>query len=297
MTIPEPTVLADGLVFPEGPRWHNGKLWFSDMFSRRVMTLDLQGRLNEELTLPADRPSGLGFLPDGRLLVVSMEDRLLFCLDPDGLRVVTDFAGIEGATINDMVVDGQGRAYIGNRVGPVGGPVPMDTVVLVTPDGSTRVVADEIAFPNGSVITADGRTYIVAETQGHRLAAFDIDADGGLSGRRVYADLGEADPDGICVDAEGAVWVASPATSEFLRVQEGGNVTDRIRVQDRWAVACALGGSDRRTLFLSTSRTTGANIGAMVKEVREHRTITDPFSKAQGAVETVTVDVPGAGWP
>ena len=211
-----PQVLLDGIVFPEGPRWHEGKLWFSDIFAGKVMTVDLDGRAAVIASVP-ERPSGLGWLPDDRLLIVSMRNQRLLRLDPDGLHTVADVSPLVKGDINDMVVDPQGRAYIGSMGYDVfAGEAPAPgNIVLVMPDGNARVVADQLEMPNGPVITPDHQTLIVAESFGHRLAAFDIAPDGSLAGRRVFAELGEAVPDGICLDAEGAVWVSSPFTHEF----------------------------------------------------------------------------------
>ena len=276
------TVLLDGLVFPEGPRWRNGRLWFSDIHAHRVMTVDLNGYAETVVEVPG-RPSGLGWLPDGRLLIVSMTDRHLLRLDSTGLAVVADLRALVSGDCNDMVVDRQGRAYIGN-VGfdfIAGQGYAPGEIVMVTPDGKARVVAADMAFPNGTVITPDGRTLIVGESLGFRLTAFDIEPDGTLARRRVWAQLDKAVPDGICLDAEGAIWVASPVSAEVLRVREGGEVTDRIPV-DTQAFACMLGGPDRRTLFVLTAVTWHP------EEARAHAT---------GRIEVVEVDVPGAGLP
>lgn len=278
----ETRVLLDGLVFGEGPRWHDGQLWFSDMHAHRVMTVNLDGKTETVAEVPG-QPSGLGWLPDGRLLVVSMTDRRLLRLDPDGLTEAADLRELASYHCNDMVVDRQGRAYIGNFGFDFIAQQPFAPaeIVLVTPDGNARVVADEMAFPNGSVITPDGRTLIVGETYGARLTAFDIEPDGSLTGRRVWAQLEQAVPDGICLDAEGAIWVASPMSAEVLRVREGGEVTHRIKVSTQ-AYACMLGGPECRTLFVLTAETTNPD------EAR---------AKQSGRVETVEVDVPGAGLP
>jgi sugar lactone lactonase YvrE len=273
-------MLVDGLVFPEGPRWHNGKLWFSDMYAGQVMTVDLQGHV-EAVALVPQRPSGLGFLPDGRLLIVSMRDRRLLRLDSDDLRPVADLTDFTGGDCNDMVVDAQGRAYIGNfgydlAAGEEARPTGL---VMVTPEGDVRVVARDLVFPNGMVITPDGGTLIVAETFANRLTAFEIDDDGALKHRRVFAELAPATPDGICLDAEGAVWVASFQTGEFLRVFEAHSIRHRLTVPGKSAVACMLGGHDRRTLFLLTAE-------AGQGQANRH-----------GYIETLRVDVPGAGWP
>lgn len=278
-----PQVLLDGIVFPEGPRWHKGKLWFSDIFAGKVMTVDVAGRAAVIASVP-ERPSGLGWLPDDRLLIVSMRNQRLLRLDPDGLHSAADLSSLVKGDINDMVVDAQGRAYIGSMGYDVfaGEAHAPGNIVLVTPDGNARVVADQLEMPNGPVITPDHKTLIVAESFGHRLAAFDIAPDGALSGRRVFAELGEGVPDGICLDAEGAVWVSSPFTHEFLRVREGGAIAERIPLSGKLAVACMLGGEDRRTLFLLTAETSMEALGR---------------GQSKGYIETVRVDVPGAGLP
>lgn len=278
----KPKVLLEGLAFPEGPRWHDGKLWFSDMHAHHVMTVDMDGNSEIIIEVP-EHPSGLGWLPDGRLLVVSIFDKRLLRLDPDGLTEVADLNGLASGFCNDMVVDNQGRAYIGNagldtnlgknKVGPA-------EIIMVTPEGYTRVVAEDILFPNGTVITPDGHTLIVAETFKSCLTAFDIGSDGSLTNRRVWASLGDGvNPDGICLDAEGAVWVAFPTNREVIRVQESGEVTHRIHAR---AYACMLGGPDRRTLFILTAETYRHD------EAR---------AKLSGRIEMVEVDVPGEGFP
>jgi sugar lactone lactonase YvrE len=280
-------VLVDGLVFPEGPRWHGGKLWFSDIHAHKVMAVDPGGRSEMIASVP-QRPSGLGFLPDGQPLVVSVLDGLLLRLDSDGLHIHADLNALDSVQPNDMVVDEDGRAYIGDVAFDISaGPPRQGNVILVTPDGNVRVVAQGLNYPNGMVITPDGRTLMVAETIGRCLTAFDIAPDGSLSGRRLFADLGTGGiggvhPDGICLDAEEAVWVSSPPTSEFVRVKEGGAITHRIPVAGKWAVACMLGGEDRRTLFLCTAKTTLQDLGQ---------------GKSVGWIETVRVEVPGAGLP
>ncbi len=208
------TTLLDGLCFPEGPRWHDGKLYFSDMHANRVMTVDLDGRSSVVCEVP-NQPSGLGWLPDGRMLVVSMTDRKLMRMERDGLKLHADLSALATFHCNDMVVDSAGRAYVGNFGFDLHkGEKPHATVlVMVTAEGKARVVADDLTFPNGTVITPDGRTLIVGESFGRRLTAFDIAADGSLANRRVWADLGENVPDGIALDAEGAIWVASPTKS------------------------------------------------------------------------------------
>jgi sugar lactone lactonase YvrE len=277
------TVLAQGFGFVEGPRWHDGRLFFSDMGSKQVLTVDLGGEV-EEVCVVEGRPSGIGWLPDGRMLVVSISDRRIVRLEPDGgLAEHADISGLASAPCNDMVVDGRGNAYVGNpgydmRNPP--SPLPAAELVLVRPDGSAQVVDRSVMFPNGSAVTPDGRTLIVAETMGGRLSAFDIGEDGTLSNRRTYADLPDRSPDGIALDAEGAVWVADATGTACVRVLEGGEVTDVVDT-GRGCFACALGGPDRTTLFLLTGE------GFSGEAIR----------KRTGAIETVDVAVPGAGLP
>ncbi len=275
-------ILLTGLCFPEGPRWHEGKLWFSDMHGHRVMTLGLDGAAQTIVEVPA-APSGLGWLPDGRLLVVSMEDRRLLRLDPGGLTEVADLHRFATFHCNDMVVDAQGRAYVGNFGFDLdGGAHPVPTVLtLVLPNGDARVVADELMFPNGTVITPDGRTLIIGESFGPRLTAYDIQPDGSLLNRRLWAPLDQCVPDGICLDAEGALWVASPISNEVVRVVEGGTITQRIPIEMQ-AYACMLGGPQRRHLFICTASTSNP------PQCRARR---------DGRIEVVEVDVPGAGLP
>lgn len=280
------TTLLDGLMFPEGPRWRDGRLWFSDMLAGCVMTVDLHGHAEVIAEVPA-RPSGLGWLPDGRLLIVSMLDRRLLRLDMDGARrrlsVVADLSALASSHCNDMVVDAVGRAYVGNFGFDAYTQQPFHAaeIVLVMPDGAARTVASDLAFPNGAVITPDGRTLIVGETWASRLTAFDIAPDGSLTGRRLWAQLEGAAPDGICLDAEGAIWLASPFGAEVLRVREGAQVLERVPVSTQ-AFACMLGGDDRRTLFVLTAE------AALPDEAR---------AKMTGRIEIVRVEVPGAGLP
>jgi sugar lactone lactonase YvrE len=275
-------VLLDGLAFPEGPRWHEGKLWFSDMHAHRVMTVDLDGRAETIVEVPG-RPSGLGWLPDGRLLVVSMTDRRLLRLDGSTLGVVAELSGLASFHCNDMVVDGGGRAYIGNFGFDLHARAPFRPaeLILVAPGAAPRVVAGDLAFPNGAVITPDGHTLIVGESGAGRLTAFTVEADGSLTERRLWAALGTAVPDGICLDAEGAIWVASPVGNEVLRVRAGGAVVDRVTVSTV-PYACMLGGPDRRTLFVATAETHHPEEAA---------------ARRSGRIEIAAVDVPGAGWP
>ncbi len=274
--------LLDGLCFGEGPRWHGDRLWLSDMHAHTVLTLDLTGKREDVLHVPG-KPSGLGWLPDGRLLVVSMNDRKLLRRDGTALVLHADLASLARFHCNDMVVDAHGRAFVGNFGFDLdAGEKPRPTeLIRVDPDGRAVVAASELRFPNGSVITPDGATLIVGESFGGCLTAFAIGADGGLSQRREWAKLEKAVPDGICLDAENAVWVASPLTNEVLRVHEGGAISQRISV-GRPAIACMLGGPDRRTLFVLSADSFRAEEAARLRTAR---------------VEIVRVDVPGAGLP
>lgn len=275
------TVL-EGLTFPEGPRWRDGRLWFSDFYSHRVLAVDPAGNDETIADVPA-RPSGLGWRPDGTLLIVSMLDRALLALEGGRLRRVADLASLAGGPCNDMVIDAKGRAYIGNfGYDRHAGEAPRATCLIrVDADGSVRRAAEELMFPNGMAITPDGRTLIVAETYAHRISAFAIAADGTLGGRRLFADLPDVFPDGICLDAEGAIWVADARGHDVMRVLDGGGVAQRIAVGERTVFACMLGGPDRRELYLCTSTGSGP---AMAE-------------KTDGRIERVRVDVPGAGLP
>ncbi len=275
-------VLLDGLRFPEGPRWHDGRFWFSDMHAGQVIAVDLSGRSEVVVEVKAE-PSGLGWLPDGRLLVVSMQDRRLLRLDADGLTQVADLSDLASYHCNDMVVDAEGRAYVGNFGFDLhAGDSPTSAnLILVHPDGRSEVAAADLRFPNGAVITPDGRTLIVGESFGGCLTAFDVADDGTLSGRREWAKLEGAVPDGICLDAEGAIWVASPiGKGGVLRVREGGEVTQRIAVENE-AFACMLGGPERRTLFICTAPDSNP----------------EKTNDRGGRIETVEVEIPGAGLP
>ncbi len=278
----QPKVLLDGLTFPEGPRWHEGRLWFSDFYAHEVVAVDMAGKRETMVEVPG-QPSGLGWTPDGRLLVVSMVDRKLLRLDPGGLVEVADLSDLAGYHCNDMVVDGDGGAYVGNFGYNSHGGDPFRTadLIRVDPDGAASVAATGLAFPNGSVITPDGGTLIVGETRGHVLSAWDRHGDGSLHNRRVWADLAGGWPDGICLDADGAVWVADPRNKETIRVLEGGDVTDRVSTGEMGSFACMLGGPDRRTLFICTCLQSGPGTA----ELRS------------GRIEMVDVSVPGAGWP
>jgi sugar lactone lactonase YvrE len=275
-------VLIDGLAFAEGPRWRDGKLFFSDMHAHQVLAVDMAGRRELICEVP-ERPSGLGWLPDGSMLVVSMRDRKLMRLDRGGLKTVADLSKLAPFDCNDMVVDARGRAYVGNFGFDLhGGETPRATnLVMVSPDGAARIVAEDLMFPNGMVITPDGKTLIVGETFAARLTAFDIAADGSLASRRAWAELGDSFPDGICLDADNAIWVACPTKSEVIRVKQGGEVTERIKV-DTDAFACMLGGPDGRTLFVATAP------NSTPEQCRAGR---------NGRIEFTQVEVSRAGFP
>lgn len=259
-------VVAEGLYFGEGPRWREGRLWFSDFWAHAIKSVSLAGDVRVEVTVDGDRPSGLGWLPNGDLIFVSMERRKLMRRGPDGqVREHADLSGVATWHCNDMVVDAQGRAYVGNfgfdldhllaeRAAGRGADLHTSTadLAMVTPDGKVSRAATGLRFPNGTVITPDGKTLIVGESMGSSLAAFDVAADGTLSNQREWADIRPRLPDGICLDAEGAIWIANPAAPECARIAEGGQVLEVIDTGQN-CYACMLGGDDGRTLFMLTA--------------------------------------------
>ena len=274
--------LLQGLVFPEGPRWHEGKLWFSDMHAHQVRTVDLEGRAEDVVTVPT-WPSGLGWLPDDNLLIVSMTDRRLLRYSAGELKVHADVSQLASYYCNDMVVDGRGRAYVGNFGFDLfsGSAQKPAELVLVEPDGSARIVATGLEFPNGTVITSDGKTLIVGESLGHRLTAFHIEENGSLVNQSIWAELGDAVPDGIALDADNGLWVASPLTRELLYVEQGGKITQRTKC-DSMPIACALGGPARKTLFVLLADSINP------EECRANKT---------ARIDMMEVSVAGAGWP
>jgi sugar lactone lactonase YvrE len=277
-----PALLVDGLCFAEGPRWRDGKLWFSDMHGHKVCTVDIAGNLEVIVAVPK-QPSGLGWLPDGRLLIVSMLDRKLLVYSEGVLSEFADLSQLASYHCNDMVVAPSGHAYIGNFGFDIedGSDAAPAELIMVGPGGEATVVAHDLSFPNGMVITADNKTLIVGETMASQLTAFDIEQDGSLSNRRTWAQLDGAMPDGICLDEAGGIWVASPISDEVLRVVEGGEVTDRIKL-DAHAIACTLGGPDNRSLFILSCQTLAA------QECRNNR---------DAKIEVIEVTFAGAGSP
>jgi sugar lactone lactonase YvrE len=278
----DPEVLMDGVVFGESPRWHDGRIWFSDWGANQVIALDADGG-HEVVATVASFPMCIDFLPDGRLLVVDSAQRRLLRREPDGALVQhADLSGVSQKPWNDIVVDHSGNAYV-NSIGfdfP-GGEFAPGLVVLVTPEGNVEQVADNLAFPNGMAISPDGATLVVAESYANRLTGYDIGRDGGLSNRRVWAETPGDHPDGICMDVEGAVWYADVGNKRCVRVREGGEVLQVVQL-DRGAFACMLGGSDKQTLYVVAADWRG------------------PASAGQGRTGVVLsthAPAPAAGWP
>jgi sugar lactone lactonase YvrE len=275
--------LLSGLVFPESPRWHDDRLWLADWGAHEVIAVDVGGR-SEVVAEVASFPFSIDWLPDGRFLAVSAAERRLLRRDGDGPLVMhAELGSVSERPWNEIVVDGRGNVYLNN----IGFNFPGEDfapglIALVRPDGSIRKVADNVAFPNGMAVTADNSTLVLAESYGNILTGFDIAADGTLSNRRPWANLGEDVPDGICLDAEGAVWYADVPHRHCVRVREGGQVLQTIDL-DRGCFACMLGGHDGRTLFIVANEWAGT--AAMSSPARA------------GQVVAVEVEVPGAGWP
>lgn len=290
------TILRDGLFFGEGPRWHEGRLWYSDFYDHAVHAIDLDGN-DERIIEVESQPSGLGWLPNGDLLITSMLDRKLMRWDGSSLTVHADLGKHFTWHANDLLVDQNGRAYIGNFgfdyevfldeqgiEGLFADPDSLTTVMCrVDPDGTINVASDGLIFPNGMVITPDGKTMIVAETLALRLTAFDIATDGSLSNRRVWADLSAhmAAPDGICLDAEGAVWIANALAPRLMRIGEGGLVLGEVETTMN-TYACMLGGPEGKHLFAMTAPTSDSRYAPL---------------EPNGAIEVVEVATPHAGLP
>jgi len=286
-------VLCEGIYFGEGPRWREGRLWFSDFFARTVSTVSLQGDVRVEFALD-DAPSGLGWMPDGSMLIVSMTRRRVLRRSPDGaMSVHADLANIAAFHCNDMVVDSSGRAYVGNfgfdlfhemtarGRESVFGSHATAKLARISPNGFAEVAAEDMHFPNGSVITPDGKTLIVGETLAASLTAFDIGPDGTLSGRRIWASTFPRIPDGIALDASGAIWVANARAAECARIAQGGEALETVSTSQN-CFACMLGGDDGKTLFMMTAPTS----------------LPDQASAApKGRIEIATVESGHAGLP
>jgi sugar lactone lactonase YvrE len=280
--VTEPRILLSGLVFPESPRWHGERLWFSDWGAHEVIAVDLDGE-SEVIARVPSFPLCIDRLPDGRLLIVSSSDGLLLRMEPDGTLVThADLTVLADHSWNDIVVDGRGNAYVNNIGFDFPGEFAPGILALVAPDGAARKVAEGVAFPNGMAVTPDNSTLILAESYGQKLTAFEIAANGGLSNRRVWADLPGGAPDGICLDAEGAVWYGDVPNKRCVRVREGGEVLQTIPL-DRGCFACALGGADGTTLFLTAN------------EWRGPESMAD--GSRRGRVLIAEAPAPGVGWP
>ncbi len=286
-------VLAEGIYFGEGPRWHEGRLWFSDFYAKAVKSVSLKGDVRIEFTID-DRPSGLGWMPDGTMLIVSMTKRQVLRRGKDGkISVHADLKDIAGFHCNDMVVDSVGRAYVGNFGFDLDAEItrrgtesvlaehPTAKLALIQPDGTASVAAAGMHFPNGPVVTPDGKTLIVGETLSGSLTAFDIGTGGALTNRRVWASTLPRVPDGIALDAEGAIWIANPIAPECARIAEGGKVLEVVDTGQP-CYACMLGGDDGRTLFMLTAKTSLAHEAA---------------ATPTGKLLIATVDSPRAGLP
>lgn len=286
-------VLTEGIYFGEGPRWRDGRLWFSDFYAHAVKSVSLAGDLRTEVEID-DQPSGLGWMPDGSLLIVAQIKRQLLRRFPDGqIAVHAELGHIADFHCSDMVVDSRGGAYVGNfgfdldaaiharGVESVIAEHPTARLAYVTPEGEARVAAEDLHFPNGPVITPDGRTLILGETLGGVLTAFDIAPDGGLSNRRVWAQTWPRVPDGIALDADGAIWIANPIAPECARIAAGGEVLEVVETGQP-CFACMLGGDDGRTLFMLTAASSDHEAAAATQT---------------GRILVTEVDSPRAGRP
>ncbi|PAY05468.1 hypothetical protein CK489_29250 [Bradyrhizobium sp. UFLA03-84] len=276
------TILDGGRYF-EGPRWHDGRLWFVDCMARTLLSISPSGERQEHAAVADDTPCGLGVLPDGDIVVLTMFRKRLLRFSGGALSLYADLSEVATGTIDDMIIDGLGRAYVGDlgfNLPPPEGRGAVGRIILVTPDGSARVVADGLRFPNGIAVSSDQRRLVVAEMDGAALADYDIAADGGLSLRGRFGRVN--DPDGICLDRDGAVWVASFTEDAFVRIDRNGVELERIEVPGRRALACALGGADRRTLFCLSAETS-------YEELRR--------GKSASQIDVVEVATPGDGYP
>jgi sugar lactone lactonase YvrE len=275
--------VLDGGRYFEGPRWHSGRLWFVDCLNGTLLSLEPSGACERHARIEDDTPCGLGILPDGKLVVLTMFRKRLMSYADGQLSHYADLSGVAKGTIDDMIIDGLGRAYVGDLGFDL--PPPPDRgadgrIILVLPDGNARVVADGLRFPNGIAISADHSRLVVAEMEGDCLAEYDVRPDGSLDLRRRFGSM--KSPDGICLDREGAVWVASYDEDAFIRVSREGRELQRVEVAGRRAIACALGGAERRTLFCLSAATSHA-------ELRQR--------KSSARIDAVDVAIPGAGYP
>jgi sugar lactone lactonase YvrE len=275
--------VLDGGRYFEGPRWHSGRLWFVDCMDRTLLSLAPSGECEQHAKFDDDTPCGLGVLPDGKLVVLTMFRKRLMTYADGQLSLYADLSGIATGTIDDTIVDGLGRAYVGDLGFDL--PPPSDRgsvgrIILVMPDGETRVVADGLRFPNGIAVSADNSRLVVAEMDGGCLAEYEIEADGGLRYRRRFGSMKA--PDGICLDHEAAVWVASFDEDAFIRVSCDGRESQRIKVAGRRAIACVLGGPERRTLFCLSAATSP-------EKLRQR--------KSSARIDVVDVEIPGASYP
>jgi sugar lactone lactonase YvrE len=283
MTRTELNGVLDGGRYFEGPRWHAGRLWFVDCLNGTLLSLEPSGACEQHAKIEDDTPCGLGILPDGKLVVLTMFRKRLMSYADGQLSLYADLSGVAKGAIDDMIIDGLGRAYVGDLGFDF--PPPPDRgadgrIILVMPDGKARVVADGLRFPNGIAISADNSRLVVAEMEGDCLAEYDVRPDGSLDFRRRFGSM--KSPDGICLDHEGAVWVASYDEDAFIRVSREGRELQRIEVADRRAIACALGGAERRTLFCLSAATSHA-------ELRQR--------KSSARIDVADVEIPGAGYP
>jgi sugar lactone lactonase YvrE len=279
----KPKTVHDGGRYFEGPRWHEGRLWFVDCMARTLLSLSTSGECEQHAKFDDDTPCGLGLLPDGTLIVLTMFRKRLLAYRDGALSLYADLSDIATGTIDDMIVDGLGRAYVGDLGFDL--PPPPDRgavgrIILVMPDGARRVVADGLRFPNGIAVSTDNKRLVVAEMDGACLADYDIAADGGLKLRGRFGSM--KSPDGICLDADGAVWVAAFEEDAFIRLDRAGRELQRIEVPGRRALACVLGGPERRTLFCLSAATS-------YEELRQR--------KSSSRIDVVEVEIPGAGNP
>ncbi len=280
--MPEPRILMTGIALGESPRWHDGRLWFSDWGAQEVIAVDSAGQSEVVARVPTF-PFCIDFLPNGQMLVVSGREGLLLRRETDGSLVThADLTSLAAPPWNDIVVDGRGNIFV-NNLGfafGTGAAFAPGTIVVVTPDGKARQVADGLAFPNGMAVTPDNTTLIVAESYSERLTAFDIAADGSLTNRRTWAETPGDHPDGICLDAEGAIWYGDVGSSLCVRVRQGGGVLQTVDL-DRGCFACMLGGADRKTLYMVAAKWPDAMSGG----------------ERTGQALALDVETPGAGWP